>query len=170
MKLGRFLAGIASGITFGVLFAPKKGKQLRKEVMQGKGDIKALGRAFKGAGEDAWEEIKKLSKHEQVEAFLQLSEDRIKEIASNLEEGNSEMVQKAKTQLEKISAFALKKAADLKSILNEEGETGEDGMMTKNSPKKKANGKKKAANPKKAAPKKSANGGKNSPKTSKKTK
>jgi len=134
MKLARFLAGIVSGVTFGVLFAPKQGKKLRKEITQGK-DIKALGEAFKNAGVDALEEIKKLSKHEQVEAFLQLSEDKLKEIASNLDEGNSEMIRKAKVKFEEISAFALQKAHDLKGVLSDEGE---ENFKTKPVYKKKA--------------------------------
>lgn len=34
MKLGRYIIGLLSGLTFGMLFAPKKGKELRKELMK----------------------------------------------------------------------------------------------------------------------------------------
>ena len=61
MKLGRYIVGLISGLTFGMLFAPKKGKELRKELskLKSKKDdpcgachdgITVLGKAFKDAG------------------------------------------------------------------------------------------------------------------------
>jgi gas vesicle protein len=154
MKLGRLLAGIVSGVTFGVLFAPKEGKKLRKELKKGKGDVKALGKAFKHAGKDALEEIKKLSKHDQVVAFLEMSEQRVKEIASNLDENNSEMIQSAKEKLEAISAFALEKAADLKEALSDEEQSGKKKKPTAKKRTSKASAKKKPAAKKKTTSKK----------------
>lgn len=160
MKLGRLIAGLVGGATFGVLFAPKKGSQLRKELKKTKG--KALGKAFKNAGVDALEEMKKLSEHEQVAAFLQMSEDRIKEIATNLESGDSELVEQAKEKFEAISAFAMEKADGLKALIKEYDEEYGISSSVKGK-KKKPTKKKKATSSKKTDPKKKAGATKKTP-------
>ena len=95
MKLARYIIGLASGLTFGMLFAPKRGKDLRKELMSKKSDdpaetchegFKVLGGAFKEAGEDAWSEIKSLGEHEQVAALLELSQEKMRAFLDHAEE------------------------------------------------------------------------------------
>jgi len=55
MRLKRFMFGVLSGLTFGLLFAPREGKKLRKELskksrISGQEGLKVLGEAFKAAG------------------------------------------------------------------------------------------------------------------------
>ncbi|MCK5605418.1 YtxH domain-containing protein, partial [Candidatus Pacearchaeota archaeon] len=76
MKIGRYIVGLVSGLTFGMLFAPKTGKKLRKELKKTCTDpskchegAKVLGKAFKEAGEEVWDELKEFGDHEQVAAF-----------------------------------------------------------------------------------------------------
>ncbi|MBU0728072.1 YtxH domain-containing protein, partial [Patescibacteria group bacterium] len=66
MKIGRYIIGLVSGLTFGMLFAPKKGKALRDSIIKkssesGTEGLKELGNAFLEAGGEAWDEIKNLS-------------------------------------------------------------------------------------------------------------
>ena len=91
MKLGRYIIGLISGLTFGMLFAPKKGEELRKELMKkgsksGADGLKTLGEAFKGAGEEAWGELKSLGEHEQVAALLELSQEKMRAFLDTAEE------------------------------------------------------------------------------------
>lgn len=119
MKLGRYLVGIASGLTFGLLFAPKKGSKLRKEMLSGKNkedagmeSLKILGNAFKEAGEEVLEELKQLSKHEQVEAALEISKEKMKNYLDSLEGSNKEVAMAAKVKLEEIASMATQKATE----------------------------------------------------------
>jgi len=124
MKLGRYIIGLISGLTFGMLFAPKKGKELREEIMRrgnesGTEGLKVLGKAFRGAGEDALKELKNLSEHEQVTAFLELSHDKMKsfleaaeekgyDVASAVQEKFEDLAKMAKGKMEEIKKKAVK--------------------------------------------------------------
>ena len=121
MKIGRYLIGLASGITFGMLFAPKKGSTLRKEMASGhKKDesgvesLKVLGMAFKEAGHEMLTEFKQLAKHEQVEAALELSKDKIRTYLDSLDDSNKEVLMSAKAKLEEFAAMATEKAMQFK--------------------------------------------------------
>jgi gas vesicle protein len=120
MKLGRYIVGLISGLTFGMLFAPKKGKDLRKDIAQ-KGTessadgLKALGEAFLSAGGEAWEEIKNLSEHEQVEAVLEMSKEKLREYLSIVEEKGGGVAAIAQEKLEEIAELATNKARQFKN-------------------------------------------------------
>lgn len=111
MKLGRYIVGLISGLTFGMLFAPKKGEDLRKEIMhKGKEShaegLKALGNAFKGAGEGALKELKNLSEHEQVAAFLELSHDKMKSFLEAAEEKGYDVASAVQEKFEDLAGMA----------------------------------------------------------------
>jgi gas vesicle protein len=112
MKLGRYIVGLLSGLTFGVLFAPKKGKQLRNEIFK-KGSenssqeaFMALVNAFRDAGMDAASEIKKLSENEQLTAALSMSKEKMREYLSHLEDGGYDVAARAQEKLEELSDYA----------------------------------------------------------------
>ncbi|MFH0820946.1 MAG: hypothetical protein V1908_04180 [Candidatus Peregrinibacteria bacterium] len=95
MKLGRFFLGILGGLTFGMLFAPKKGKDLRKEIIKKSGEspsegLKALGSALAEAGTEAYNEACKLSQDEQVKEkmgeFMETAKDKGYEIAATVQD------------------------------------------------------------------------------------
>ncbi|MBU0577263.1 YtxH domain-containing protein [Patescibacteria group bacterium] len=115
MKIGRYVIGLVSGLTFGMLFAPKQGKKLRDDIIKkastsGADGLKELGTAFLEAGEEAWSEIKNLSEHEQVEAFLDMSKEKLQDYLSGIEERGSDVAEVAQGKLEEIAAFATTKA------------------------------------------------------------
>ena len=115
MKLGRYIIGLVSGLTFGMLFAPKKGKQLRDDIAKkssqsgGTEGLKELCNAFLGAGEEAVNEIKSLSEHEQVEAFLDMSKEKIQEYLGTIEEHGYDVASVAQEKLEEIAEMATDK-------------------------------------------------------------
>jgi len=120
MKIGRYIIGLVSGLTFGMLFAPKQGKKLRDDIMKkssesGAEGLKELGSAFLDAGEEAWSEIKNLSEHEQVEAFLDMSKEKLQQYLSTIEGKGYDVAVIAQNKLEEIAELAASKAKKFKS-------------------------------------------------------
>jgi gas vesicle protein len=119
MKIGRYIVGLLSGLTFGVLFAPKKGKNLRKEVF-GKGSksgqegLAVLVDAFKEAGMEVISEVKKISDNEQVSAAISTSKDKMREYLSQLEETGYDVAARAQEKIEELTEMAEDTASDFK--------------------------------------------------------
>ena len=119
MKLGRYIVGLVSGLTFGMLFAPKKGKKLREELMKKGGEsgqeaLMVLFNAFKDAGVDAVSEMKKLSENEQLRSALNMSKDRMHEYLSNLEETGYDLAAQAQEKVEEFSDMAVQMGTKFK--------------------------------------------------------
>lgn len=119
MKLGRYLIGLASGLTFGMLFATKKGKDLRKEIFEKGADshmegLKALGNAFKGAGAEAMEELKKVAEHEDIAALLEVSQDRMRHFLDSAQEQGYDVAAYVQDKLDSLAALAKDKASEMK--------------------------------------------------------
>lgn len=128
MKIGKYIIGLVSGITFGMLFAPRRGKDLRKEILKNKGAdpyetchsrARVLGKAFKEAGEEIWDELKGLSEHEQVSAFLELSQEKMRSFLDSAEEKGYDAATMVQDKLEDLSVVAKKKAKEIKKKTNE---------------------------------------------------
>ena len=123
MKIGRYVVGLISGLTFGLLFAPKKGSALRKEIASkhkkddGLESLKVLGGAFKEAGTEIFREFKQLAQHEQVEAALEMSKDKIRTYLDSLDEDNRDVLISAKAKLEELADMAMQKAAKFQASL-----------------------------------------------------
>ncbi len=114
MKIGRYIIGLISGLTFGMLFAPKKGKNLRKEIItkgseSGQDALMALANAFKDAGADVISEVKKLSEHEQVGAALKMSKEKMHEYLASIEETGYEVAATAQEKLGKLTSKCMEK-------------------------------------------------------------
>ncbi len=115
MKLGLYLVGLMSGLAFGMLFAPKKGKELRKQmagaVKKGEGDnmeaFGVLAGAVKEAGVEAWGEMKS----------LELSPEKIQRFMSNAEETGYDMAAKLESRVDKATEVAKRKITPLRSAL-----------------------------------------------------
>ena len=119
MKLGRYLVGLISGLTFGMLFAPKQGKKLRQELAKKSGEsgqeaLAALYKAFKDAGADAFSEMRKLSDNEQLQSALSMSKDRMREYLKQLEETGYDLAAQAQEGLDDVADFAETATKNLK--------------------------------------------------------
>jgi len=152
MKIGRYIVGLLSGLTFGMLFAPKKGEQLRKDICKkssqsGTEGLKVLGEAFMQAGGEAWDEIKNLSEHEQVAAVMDASKAKLKEYLSMLEDKGYDSAATAQQKLEELADFAMSKANQFKEKMMGENNNGFAKTTVKGSLKK--SGGKKAPSKKK---------------------
>lgn len=101
MKIGKYIVGLLSGLTFGLLFAPKKGEQLRKEIMKkGKQDpvegLKVVGGALKSAWGEAKQEAVNIKDSEEMEAFLAAAQDKVGQMKEYLGNEIEEKVAKKK--------------------------------------------------------------------------
>ena len=119
MKIGRYIVGLLSGLTFGMLFAPKKGKKLRTELFQkgsksGQDALGVLANAFKDAGMDAVEEMKKITDNEQLAAALSMSKEKMREYLSQLEETGYDVAERAQEKMEEFTEMAGKTASAFK--------------------------------------------------------
>lgn len=117
MKLGRYFIGLLSGLTFGMLFAPKKGKNFREELVKeggksGQDALVTLFTAFKDAGMDAVSEMKKLSDSGQLQSALSISKEKMHEYLSGLEEGGYDMAARAQEKMEEWSGMASQVISD----------------------------------------------------------
>lgn len=119
MKIGRYIVGLLSGLTFGMLFAPKKGKKLRTELFQkgsksGQDALSVLANAFRDAGMDAVDEMKKIAENEQLAAALSMSKEKMREYLSQLEETGYDVAARAQEKMEELQDMAEETASSFK--------------------------------------------------------
>lgn len=161
MKLGRYIVGLLSGLTFGMLFAPKKGKKLREELFKkgsesGHEALIVLFNAFKDAGADAVGEMKKLSESEQLQSALSMSKEKMREYLSDLEESGYDVAARAQEKVEEFSDMAVaagtkfkKRAVKKKKAIKRAVKARLKKPGKKAAPKKKTTSKRKVASRKK---------------------
>ncbi len=119
MKIGKYIVGLVSGLTFGMLFAPKKGSRLRDEIKKKKSRSKqdafqALVGAFKEAGMEAVDETKKLADNGQLGEAVEMSKEKMREYFSQIEETGYDIAARAKEKLEEIQGMAKKEVKQTK--------------------------------------------------------
>lgn len=160
MKLGRYIVGLISGLTFGMLFAPKKGKKLREEIFKKGGEsgqeaLLTLYKAFKDAGVDAVGEMKKLSESEQLQSALSMSKEKMRDYLSEIEEGGYDIAARAQEKVEEFSDMAVAAGTKFKkrAVKKAKRTVKSRPKAVKRSPAKKVL-KKRATSKKKAASKK----------------
>jgi gas vesicle protein len=94
-----------------MLFATKKGKDLRKEIFEkGSEDhmegLKVLGNAFKGAGADAVAELKKISEHEDIAALLEVSQEKMRSFLDSAQDRGYDVAGYVQEKLESLASMA----------------------------------------------------------------
>ena len=107
MKLGKYIAGALSGLTFGLLFAPKKGEDLRREMKKkgaksGHDALSVLVDAFKNAGAEALDEAKQLSDVQSLESAIGNSKEKMKEYFAQIEKTGYDIAARAKEKLDEL--------------------------------------------------------------------
>ena len=122
--LGKFLAGIAIGAGLGVLFAPKKGSETRRDLMNKFEELKLKAKDIdidevKDNIEMKIEEIKAELADLDREKVLKIAKKKAKQIQDLAEELVDYAVEKGTPVLEKAAAAVRSKAIDVtKEILN----------------------------------------------------
>jgi len=86
---------------------------------------------MKEAGEEAWQEVKGLSEHEQVEAVLAMSKEKIQEFLASLENTGYETAATAQEKLEELADMATKEAKRFKVKSKKKVKQVKKSMKTK---------------------------------------
>lgn len=113
MRIGKYIVGLVSGLTFGMLFAPKKGDKLRKEIKKKfmesedyEEGLKTIGHAFRSAGTEAWDEFKNLGDNEQIASFMALSKEKMQHFLDSAEEQGYDVAGVIQKKLDELAEAA----------------------------------------------------------------
>ena len=121
--LGKFLAGAAIGAGLGVLFAPKKGSETRRELKQKFDELVAKAKEIdidevKETIENKIEEIKAKLEEKKKEKVLKIAKKKAKDIESKANELLNYAIEKGTPVLEKTASTVKEKTIEVtKQIL-----------------------------------------------------
>ncbi len=115
MKLIRTLAGIIGGATVGLLFAQKKGKDLRRDLLKDKDKmLEVLGKEFMSVGKEISEEVKKLAETEDAKELIASAKTKFKGIAEIAKREGGGFAKEVEKYLAEISKYTKQKADEVK--------------------------------------------------------
>ncbi len=118
MKKLSTILGLLGGAVFGVLFAKKSGKELRKDLSLAKDKGKAceiLGGALLDAGKESISEVENLLRRPEVKKFIEDSKDKIDQMHEYIEKEGKKMYKNASDKAKKKGRVLIK---DIKDRLN----------------------------------------------------
>ncbi len=129
-KLG-LLLGLVAGATFGFLFAPRKGKELRgklkKELGKGGAGSKAVFDELKKVGEDLAETYKDSKLDDEIEKAAKKVTKRVKSSATKIKKE----VKKVKSAAQKVKKAVKDEVKELKTDLTNEAKTAKKKIEIK---------------------------------------
>lgn len=109
--------GTLLGSMYGMLFAPKKGTALRKELQDAhaKGDkvYQVLAKELGMVGKESVEVVKEMFESEDFQKFLKMSKAKIDELAETAAQKGGEYTEEMQKKLEYLAHMAQKKASEM---------------------------------------------------------
>ena len=102
----KLLLGLLGGVSLGLLFAPEKGKDLRKKLAKSDNAFKEFGNALVLAGKDASQEVKDLINSKDIQELI--AKGKIK--AEDILEKGKDLSAVGKAELKQIIGQAKKTA------------------------------------------------------------
>lgn len=94
----KLLLGLLGGVSLGLLFAPKSGKDLRKDLSKSEEKLQDFAKELFTAGKEASEEVSKFLKSKECQEIIKKGKAHL----SDLLEQGEELSQKGKAELEKL--------------------------------------------------------------------
>ena len=114
MKLFRTIAGLVGGATVGLLFAQKKGKDLRKDLLKDKDKmLEVLGKEFVSVGKEISEEVKKIAETEDAQEMIKAAKTKFKGITELAKKEGGEFAKEVEKYLAEISKYTKEKADEI---------------------------------------------------------
>ncbi len=111
----KLLLGLAAGLSFGMLFAPEKGKDTREKLAKSENKFADIVELFKDAGTDASEEVQKFIESEEITDLLAKGSTGLDEIVSK----GKTLSESGKTELATVFENVSKKLLENKKTLTE---------------------------------------------------
>jgi gas vesicle protein len=127
MKIFRLLAAALVGASLGLLFAPKKGEELRKSIKNSDRKFAEFADALAKASQSASGEVKKVINSPEVQDTLNQGKEHFDSLLGYLQTKSSELSGKAKTELEQIVDKAGEKAKKASSTAKKGVKKGAKG-------------------------------------------
>ena len=115
MKPFRFLTSILAGISLGMLFAPKKGTDLRKKLAKSSDKMADFGEELLSMAEDASTEVKKFLRRKEVRQLVDSGKGKLQDLLDMAQEKGAELSSQAKKELQSLTANLEKKAKSAKN-------------------------------------------------------
>ncbi len=137
MNMNKLLLGLVAGFSFGILFAPEKGKDTRQKLANSEQKISDIVNLFKDAGTDASAEVKKFIESDDIKKLLEKGSAGLDEIVTK----GTVLSESGKTELATIFETVSKKLLENKNILSEKAKKTAENVST--TVKEKITGKKK---------------------------
>ncbi len=113
----KFLTSLLAGVTLGLLFAPKKGSELRKELSKSDDKIGTIGKELLAAGKDASEEVQKFLNKKDIREFVESGKAKLTDLFLYAKEKGTDLSDRAKDELENMAARLGKKAKIVKKAI-----------------------------------------------------
>ncbi len=126
-KIINLLATLAAGFSLGILFAPKKGKELRKSLSESDNKFNQFTDVLITAGKDASKEVKKFLAKDDVQNLINKGKTHAGDLLKKLKEGSKDLPKKAQKELSSLvdkAKNAVKKKKKKKEV--EETEEGDE--------------------------------------------
>ena len=114
----RILFGIIAGVAAGIFFAPKVGKDLRKELATSDAKVKTFGKALQELGKDAGSEVKSLLEKPEIQTMIDEGKKHIGDLLDTIESEARQLSKNAQSELSNLldGAFGQTKKVKKKVI------------------------------------------------------
>lgn len=117
----KFLVGLLAGVSAGMLFAPKSGKQLRKELVNSKTKATDFATLLLEAGKDASGEVQDLLQSSDIQKMISSGKKSVGEFFLTLEGKRKELSADGQKELENLLEKACNMILGTKGILEKKG-------------------------------------------------
>lgn len=118
----KLLFGLIAGISAGLLFAPKSGKNLRKELRKSDSKFTAFGQALRDAAKDVGDEAKGVLNSKDVQEMIASGKKSAEDLLALLETKSEEMSTKARKELDRVLGIAIDKAEHAEDSIDQTAE------------------------------------------------
>ncbi len=118
----KLLFGLIAGISAGLLFAPKSGKNLRKELRKSDSKFTAFGQALRDAAKDVGDEAKGVLNSKDVQEMIASGKKSAEDLLALLETKSEEMSTKARKELDRVLGIAIDKAEHAEDTIDQTAE------------------------------------------------
>ncbi|MBI5414737.1 YtxH domain-containing protein [Candidatus Peregrinibacteria bacterium] len=119
----RFLTSVLAGITLGMLFAPKKGSELRRELSRSSDKLGTFGKELLAASKDASDEVQKFFSRKEVRSLIDSGNAELSDFLKIAKKHGSELSERARTELESLVENIEKRSKPLQKAVKKKIES-----------------------------------------------